>query len=390
MYEILKGMRIVELSAFIAAPLAGLTLSQLGADVIRVDPPGGGIDYRRWPLSDEGASLYWTGLNKGKRSVALNLKEEDEREVFRQILRNSGEDGGILLTNLTGPKWLTYDALKQVRPDLIMVSLTGHYDGSAAVDYTVNSAVGVPFATGHATPDNPVNNMLPAWDAVAGLTLATAILAAERHRRKTGEGKEIRLALSDAAYSLVSTLGLMTEAEVLKRDRPALGNHVYGTFGHNLPTSDGRQVMVAAFTSRQWQSLVEVSETASAMAEIEAAAGLDLSKEGDRYAARDEILTVLSAWSTTKSLEELRGIFDAARVLWGPYQTFQQMVREDPRASLDNPMFCEIVQPGVGRHRAAGSPLNIVGEQRRPVRPASIVGDDTADVLRDLSIKTED
>jgi len=387
MYDLLKGMRIVELSAFIAAPLAGLTLSQLGADVIRVDPPGGGIDYRRWPLSDDGASLYWTGLNKGKRSVALNLKEEDERAMFRQILKNSGEDGGILLTNLTGPKWLTYDALKQVRPDLIMVSLTGHHDGSAAVDYTVNSAVGVPFATSHATPDSPVNSMLPTWDAVAGLTLATAILAADRHRQRTGEGREIRLALSDVAYSLVSTLGLMTEAEVLKRDRPALGNHVYGTFGHNLPTRDGRQVMVAAFTSRQWQSLVEVSGTATAMADIESTAKLNLSEEGDRYAARDDILAVLSAWSKTKSLDELRDLFDAARVLWGPYQTFQQMVQEDPRASLENPMFSEIDQPGVGRFRAAGSPLNLVGEKRKPVRPAANVGDDTEQVLKDLSIE---
>lgn len=387
MYDILKGMRVIELSAFIAAPLAGLTLSQLGADVIRIDPPGGGIDYRRWPLSDEGASLYWTGLNKGKRSAALNLKDENEREIFCQILKNSGVEGGILLTNLTGPSWLTYDALKKVRPDLIMVSLTGHNDGSAAVDYTVNSAVGVPFATGHATADHPVNNMIPTWDAVAGLTLVTAILAADRHRQRTGEGREIKLALSDVAYSLVSTLGLMTEAEVLQRDRPALGNHVYGTFGHNLPTSDGRQVMVAAFTSRQWQSLVDVSETSHSMAKIEAAAGLDFSDEGDRYAKRDEILQVLSAWSQTKTLTELKTLFDESRVLWGPYQTFRQLVQEDPRASLANPMFSEIMQPGVGVQRASGSPLNLVGEKRKPVRPASAVGADTQSVLNQLSIK---
>lgn len=390
MYDILKGMRVVELSAFIAAPLAGLTLAQLGAEVIRIDPPGGGIDYNRWPLSDEGTSLYWTGLNKGKRSVALDLKQEEQRDVFRRILKNSGDEGGILLTNLTGPDWLTYEALKQVRPDLIMVSLTGHHDGTAAVDYTVNSAVGVPFATGHAALDNPVNSMMPTWDAVAGLTLATAILAADRHRQKTGEGREIRLALSDVAYSLVSTLGLMTEAEVLDRDRPALGNHVYGTFGHNLPTQDGRQVMVAAFTGRQWRSLVKVSDTAEAMAEIEAASSLDLSQEGDRYAARDDILAVLSSWSSTKTLSEIRKLFDEARVLWGPYQTFRQMVQEDPRASLTNPMFQEIDQPGVGKYRATGSPLTLVGEERKPVRPASPVGGDTASVLSDLSIGRDD
>ena len=88
-----------------------------------------------------------------------------------------------MLTNLTGPNWLAYEELKKVRPDLILVSLTGHYDGSAAVDYTVNCAVGLPYATGNATPDAPVNHVLPAWDLVAGMTLATGLLAAERHRR---------------------------------------------------------------------------------------------------------------------------------------------------------------------------------------------------------------
>ena len=174
MYDVLSGMRILELSAFIAAPLAGLTLSQLGADVIRIDPEGGGMDYKRWPLSDDGTSLYWAGLNKGKRSVVLDLKHENGRDTFRDILSAPGEDGGILLTNLTGPPWLSYDELRKVCPNLIMVSLTGHNDGNAAVDYTVNCAVGIPMATGYATPDKPVNNMLPAWDAIAGMTLAMA------------------------------------------------------------------------------------------------------------------------------------------------------------------------------------------------------------------------
>ena len=120
MYDILSGMRVIELSAFVAAPLAGLSLAQLGADVIRVDPPGGGMDYKRWPLSDSGTSIYWAGLNKGKRSVALDLKQEEQRETFRQLLKSSGEDGGILLTNLTGPNWLEYEELKKVRPDLIL------------------------------------------------------------------------------------------------------------------------------------------------------------------------------------------------------------------------------------------------------------------------------
>ena len=79
--ELLSGLRVVEGSAFVAAPLGGLTLAQLGADVIRFDTIGGGLDYRRWPVTEEGVSLYWAGLNKGKRSIAIDLSKPEGREL---------------------------------------------------------------------------------------------------------------------------------------------------------------------------------------------------------------------------------------------------------------------------------------------------------------------
>ncbi len=78
---LLAGMRVVEASAFVAAPLGGMTLAQLGADVIRIDPPGGGLDHRRWPVTDDNVSLFWCGLNKGKRSVCIDLGHAEGREL---------------------------------------------------------------------------------------------------------------------------------------------------------------------------------------------------------------------------------------------------------------------------------------------------------------------
>src|ERR1051325_5384915 len=95
----LDGVRVVEVSAFVAAPLAGATLAALGADVIRVDPPGGGVDIDRWPLHED-VSLYRAGLNQGKRSIELDLKSTAGRDRLLKLLRESGPDGGILLTNL--------------------------------------------------------------------------------------------------------------------------------------------------------------------------------------------------------------------------------------------------------------------------------------------------
>ena len=106
MQNLLKGLRIVEGSAFIAAPSGGMTLAQLGADVIRFDQIGGGIDYRRWPITGEGKSLYWHSLNKGKRSIAVDFRKPEGRELLSRLICAPGDDAGLFLTNFPARGWL--------------------------------------------------------------------------------------------------------------------------------------------------------------------------------------------------------------------------------------------------------------------------------------------
>src|SRR5207302_7279882 len=208
MNRLLADLRIVEFSAFVAAPLGGMTMAQFGAEVIRIDPVGGAIDYRRWPVTDNGASLYWAGLNKAKRSVALALDKPEGRELARAIATAPGPGAGIVLTNLPPLPGLDYLGLKTERDDVILLRLIGNRDGSAAVDYTVNAASGFPLVTGNTgSGGKPVNHVLPAWDIAAGLYLATALLAAERHRARTGAGQEVVAALSDVMLAAVGHLG---------------------------------------------------------------------------------------------------------------------------------------------------------------------------------------
>src|SRR2546423_9144672 len=94
----LAGVRIVEISSFVAVPLAGMTLAQLGAEVIRVDPVGGAADYHRWPVTPDGDSIYWAGLNKGKHSVAVDVRSPDGQQLIQRLIA----DSGILITNVAG------------------------------------------------------------------------------------------------------------------------------------------------------------------------------------------------------------------------------------------------------------------------------------------------
>ena len=131
MNNLLADLRIVELSAFVAAPLGGMTMAQFGAEVIRIDPLRGAIDYNRWPVTDNGTSLYWAGLNKAKRSVALALDKPEGREIARAIATAPGPGAGIVLTNLPPLRGLDYASLKAGRDDVILLRLIGNRDGSA-------------------------------------------------------------------------------------------------------------------------------------------------------------------------------------------------------------------------------------------------------------------
>ena len=381
---ILEGMRIVEGSAFVAAPLGGMTLAQLGADVIRFDPIGGGLDRGRWPITAEGKSLFWSGLNKGKRSIQVDLNSPAGRELTAELITAPGPDGGLFLTNFPARGWLAYEALAARRPDLIMVNITGNADGSSAVDYTVNPATGFPWATGPRHLSVPFNHLLPAWDAITGALATTSMLAAERHRARTQAGQYVRLALSDVAFWMVGNLGKIAEVQINRHERIKDGNYLYGAFGRDFSTSDGRRIMIVALTGRQWRSLVQATGLGEAFASIEKVMSVDLGDEGGRFAARELIGATLKPWVHSRSLAEVRELFDAHDVCWGPYQTFTQLVEQDPRCSLDNPMFADVEQPGIGTYRMPGSPLVFGDAERMAAQRAPTLGEHTEGVLADV------
>jgi 2-methylfumaryl-CoA isomerase len=381
---ILAGLRVVEGSAYVAAPLGGMTLAQLGADVIRFDQIGGGLDRDRWPLAENGQSLFWAGLNKGKRSIQVDLHSPAGRELVQAIVTAPGEDAGLFLTNFPARGWLAYDALRARREDLVMVALTGNPDGSSEVDYTVNPATGFPWATGPRNLAEPLNSVLPAWDVAMGTLATTGLLAAERRRGRTGEGTLVKLSLSDVAFAMVGNLGRIAEAQLGSRDQPKDGNYLYGAFGHDFETRDGRRVMVVALTPRQWSALRDVTGIAEACVSIEHATGEDLSTEAGRFRARDLIAALLRPWFASRDLVDIRNAFTGTSVSWGPYQTFRQLVTEDPRASTANPMFSDVDQPGIGTYLTPGSPLDFAAVPRIPVRPAPLLGEHTEQILAEV------
>jgi 2-methylfumaryl-CoA isomerase len=380
----LAGMRVVEGAAFVAAPLAGMTLAQMGADVIRFDRLQGGLDHHRWPVTKAGVSLFWAGLNKGKRSIAVDIAAPEGKELVLALIAAPGPDAGIFLTNLRVRGWMDHETLSKRRADLIMMTVLGTRDGGPAVDYTVNPGLGFPHATGPEGSAEPVAHVLPAWDCIAGQMAVVGILAAERRRRATGQGQDVQVALKDVAAAMLGNLGIIGEVCVNGEDRPKYGNALFGAYGQDFATGCGRRIMVVGLTARQWRGLCEVTGTVEAMATLGDRLGLDLGEEGNRFRARHEITALLAPWFRMRRIEDFGPMLDRAGVTWSVFRSFAEAVREDPDLSPENPLFTLVDQPGVGRYPTPGSPLGFAGVAREPARPAPRLGEHTEEILADV------
>jgi 2-methylfumaryl-CoA isomerase len=381
MYGLLKGLTVIEGAAFVAGPSCGLHLAQMGATVIRFDQIGGGPDAGRWPLAPNGASLYWEGLNKGKKSIAIDLGRPEGRALAQRIATAAD---GLFITNFPVEGFLSYEKLSALRDDLICLRVMGWADGTPAVDYTVNASAGVPMMTGPADDPRPVNHVLPAWDLLAGAYGAFALLAAERDRCATGRGREIRLALSDLAAATLGNLGSVAETLVYG-DRPRSGNDLFGAFGRDFPTADGQRLMIVAITPRQWTGLVKALDIGAPVSALEARLGVSFkADEGARFTHRAELVPIVAAAVAVRGVSDLAPSFDANGVCWSIYRTLGEAIVHEPKLFADNPVFSDIVHPGGGTYPTPGAAARLPSDERLAPAPAPVIGQHSDALLADL------
>ena len=377
MYDLLNGLSIIEASSFVASPSAGLYCAQLGAEVIRVDQIGGGPDFRRWPVTENNDSLYWENLNRAKKSVALDLGKPEGRELLQELVRATGQ----FITNFPAKGFLEHETLAQNAPGLITVRVMGWPDGSPALDYTVNNAVGYPMMTGPGPA--PVNHVLPAWDLLTGAYAAFALMAAIRRRDASGQGCEVRIPLSDVAIGTVANLGGVAEMIYEDANRPRTGNAVYGLFGRDFVTADGVRTMIVVVTPRQWTNLLTALGIGDAVAAIEAGRGVSFGKDdGLRFAHRDALFPLFEVAIGQRDHAELAKVLDEGGVVHSAYRTMLDAVN-DPALVANNPIFGAAANPSRLVYPAAGAFASVPQEQRRSPQSAPRNGQHSEEVLAD-------
>jgi len=384
MYDLLSGLSIIEASSFVASPTAGLYCAQMGAEVIRVDHKAGGLDYDRYMLTAEGRSLSWENLNRAKKSVALDLQSPQGRELLVELVRRTGQ----MITNLPAESFLSHARVAERRPDLVSVRIMGWHDGRQAMDFTVNAASGYPLMTGPAEWDMatapPVNQVLPAWDFITGAYCAFALLAGLRHRDATGEGSELRVPLGDVAIGTMANSGAMAEMLYRGSDRERLGNAIWGAFGRDFVSRDGKRFMVAALTPKQWGAMIDGFDVAAEVAALERELGVDFaSGDRPRFDNRHALFDLFQRAADRFDYAGLAARLARAGATFERYRTMHEAAN-DPVLVADNPLFGPSpANPSGFAYPATRTFANIPQREVGNPRPAPYLGEHSEEVLAD-------
>ncbi|WP_018133071.1 CaiB/BaiF CoA transferase family protein [Effusibacillus pohliae] len=380
----LDGLKVIDLTRVLAGPYCTMILGDLGADVIKIEAPGGSDETRGWgpPFAGDQSAYYLTA-NRNKRAMTLNLKEAEARDILRTMVKSAD----VLIQNFrtgTMEKWgLGYDDLHALNPRLIYCSISGFgqsgpYKDLPGYDYVVQAMGGMMSITG-SEESGPMKVGVAIADIATGLYCTIAILAALQERHRSGRGQQIDIALLDSQISLLANVAsnYLVSGQIPKRYGNQHPNIVpYQTFR----ASDGEMV-VAVGNDRQFQKLCEIID------KPELAGDPAFRSNSERLANRDRLIEMLQAEFLRKSCKEWQELCTSAGIPAGPIYNLQQLF-DDPHVAARD-MKIEMSHPTAGQIRLVGSPLKLSRSRVEIKRHPPLAGEHTREILREYGFADE-
>jgi crotonobetainyl-CoA:carnitine CoA-transferase CaiB-like acyl-CoA transferase len=378
----LSHIKVIDLSRFLAGPFCTMLLADMGADVIKIESPGHGDDARYQGTIIKGESWYFVGMNRNKKSMTLDLKAKEGKEIFLRLVERSDVVAENFRPGVMRNLGLDYEALRKVNPGIIYCGISGFgkdgpYAFRPAFDFIAQGVSGFMSVTGF--PDRePVRTGIPISDSIAGIYGAYGILVALMARQHTGKGQEIQTSLVDAMISVLSFqadryFGLGKVAEREGNDHPVASP--YGTF----KALDG-YINIAPAGDPMWERLAQALGLKDLLADPRFQTN-DL-----RKLHRKELKEIINEITSKRTMAEWIEYLNKTGVPCGPIYNLAQTF-EDPQVKHQE-MVMELDQPS-GKVKTLGFPVKMSDTPARIHRPSPQLGQHTEEILSDLGFSNE-
>jgi len=376
--DALLGIRVLDLSRVLAGPFLTMLLADMGAEIIKLEIPGRGDDAREFPPFLNGQSMYYVNLNRGKKSITLNLKHPEGKRVFIELVKRSD----VLLENFRPGTMerlgLSYDDLKKVNPRLVYASIsgfgqTGPYRKRPGYDIIGQAMGGLMSITGW--PDSPPTRAGTAiGDRLSALYTCIGVLGALQVREKTGEGQSVDVALVDSVYASLENIPqkVFVEGEVPGR----IGNRYEFIYPYDSFEARDGWVIIGIANDAIWRRFQE----ASGLEELDDPRFDTNPSRVDHY---EPIREAIRGWVSKRSVDDVVSTLNESGVPSCPIYDLKQ-ASEDPHIGGARRMTVERLQPGLGQVTLLGNPIKMSATDPGPRGPAPELGGDTDSVLEDL------
>ena len=373
----LEGIRVIDLTRVLAGPFATQSLGDLGAEILKIEPPGGGDETRRFPPFIAGESHYFLGINRNKKSLVIDLQQAAGADILRRLVARAD----ILVENyrpgVMERLGLGYEALAALNPRLIYCAISGFgLNGPLSdkpsfdiVTQALTGALSINGERGHM----PVKLGIPLGDMVGGIFGPIAILAALHERTLSGRGRLIDISLYDG---LIGMLGYFAQlAFITGEDPPPMGSShpnivPYGSF----PAADG-SIIIAVLSESFWGKLCDALERP------DLAQDPRFATPTDRRDRRDEVDHIIAEVTRTRTVAEWQDRLTAFDVPHAPVLGVNAALAHPHAVARE--MVVEADHPTAGRLRLAGRPIKFTGAPQRPSTAPPTLGQHTVQVLRD-------
>lgn len=385
MARALDGIRIIDFSKALAGPYCTMLLADMGAEVIKVEMPGSGDDSRGWgPPFIEGESAYFLSINRNKKSITLNLKDNKAKEIALKIIEKADI---VLESNRPGVMTklgLDYETVKKINPGIIYCSIsgfgqTGPYSKRPGFDQVIQGYGGIMGLTGE-KGGGPLKVGIAVTDIATGMFAATGILTALYHRERTGQGQHVDASMLDGQVSWLTYQAgrYLASGDVPQRIGSA---HPLIVPYQDFEASDGF-INIAAGNDNLWKKFC----TATDLNDI--ADDPKFATNPKRVENRDEVVAIVSKKIKTKTMQEWLDILNDEGVPCGPIYTVDQIFK-DPQV-LAREMLVEIDHPKCGKIQVIGSPIKLSETPAEITTHPPMLGEHNSSILQEFGFSEED